>query len=397
MPLTPKLPLDAAHAEARPCCAPVPVSCADTPAGENAPAGVQKRRSAKRRVSPLADRQFLNEFKALSGVANYHAPAASDVPAIVSMGMGYAPSDPLPSYLTKTPRHWRDATDEVQGFFAFQALTGAGPVVGFTVWCSPEIDAKARATGKPLPWLHKRLKEALDDELGPVQWMASLEEEKTADGTLLLHVHGAGAFGNLTRSRRRGIRKAMRSALGSWDGRASRYQCKLKIARDDGWASYMTKRCWLALPGVRKRFACDRPGSQWRLSFDGPAFTMTNSVRARAKELHQQAREIVIEARGLAKASAGTQSAPETETPAPEFPRLPRGALAAQEEPEGLAPAPRACTWEPETIRSRSRDPPGSGASVSAGPDPPLPERRLVGQVAEHELTALAVAQRDDG
>lgn len=403
-------PLDTAQAEARPCCAPALVSLANAPTGGSAqandtaaPTDVQKRLRRTTRVSPLADRQFLNEFKSLSGIASYHAPALSDVAPIVSMGMGYEPSSPLPSHLTKTPRHWRDATDETQGFFAFQALAEAGPVVAFTAWCSPDIDAKARATGKPLPWLRKRLKEKLDAALGPVEWEAALEEGKTKEGKLLLHVHGAGAFGDLTRSRRDKIREAIRGALGEWEGPGARYQTDLKIARDAGWATYVTKRCWLARPYIRERFASAGPRSPWRLSFDGPALTVTNGVRARAKELHRQARELVMEARERAKVPAELPVASESETPVSEAHRPTRGALAAHGEPAGLALAARACASEPETIRSRPmtaarpRDPPGPGSRVSAGPDPPLPERGLVCQVSERKLAALAVAQRDDG
>lgn len=306
--------LDTAQAEARPCCAPALVSLANAPAS-GVSSDVQKRLRRTTRVGPLADRQFLNEFKALSGLASYHVPALSGVTPIVSMGMGSEPSDPLPSHLTKKPRHWRDATDETQGFFAFQALAEACPVVAFTVWCSPEIDAKARATGTPLPWLRKRLKEKLDAAFGPVEWVAALEEEKTKDGKLLLHVHGAGAFGDLTRSRHAKIAEAMRRALGEWEGPGARYQIELKIARDAGWASYITKRCWLARPYIRERFACAGPRSPWRLSFDGPAFTMTNGVRARAKELHQQARELVMEARERAKGQTGLLASPSPRCP----------------------------------------------------------------------------------
>lgn len=184
----------------------------------------------------------------------------------------------------------------------------------FTAWCSPEIDAKARATGKPLPGLHKRLEEALDAALGPVEWVATVEEEKTKDGKLLLHVQVAGAFGDLTRSRRDKIAEATWRALADWKGSGARCHVKLKIAQDTGWGSYVTKRAWLARPYIRERFACAGPRSPWRLSFDGPAFTMTNGARARAKELHRQARDLDIEARERARALA---------EPSPPNPRRP--------------------------------------------------------------------------
>jgi len=358
-----KIPAVSEQADERPCYGPAPVALVPSH-GDATSSGVQKGRSAPSRRSLLTDRQFLNEYKALRGIASYPASAASDVSSTVSVSKGYEPSDPLPSYLTKTPRHWRDAPDETQGFFAFEALQELGTVTAFTAWCSTEIDAKARVTGKPLAWLRKRLKEALDDELGPVEWFANLEEEHR-DGKLRLHFHGAGAFGSLTRHRRKGIRKAMRRALGAWEGPAALYQVKLRIARDAGWVSYCTKRSWLALPGIRLLVAGARPGSMFRLSFEGDVFTMTNGVRARAKKLHQQAREIVIEARGRAKAPTGPFTAPELETHVPDSPRLPRGALPAFGEPAGLAPDASAQVSIPEThaqrrpmTAARSRDPP---------------------------------------
>lgn len=83
----------------------------------------------------------------------------------------------------------------------------------------------------------------------------------------------------------------------AWDDGALKSQVKLNRDPNAGWVSYCTKRSWLALPGIHARFACDRPGSPWRLSFDCPALTMTNDIRAEAQELHRKAREIVQEAR----------------------------------------------------------------------------------------------------
>ncbi len=52
----------------------------------------------------------------------------------------------------------------------------------------------------------------------------------------------------------------MRRALGAWEGPAARYQVKLKIARDAGWASYCTKRSWLARLASERSSLAMAPG-----------------------------------------------------------------------------------------------------------------------------------------
>ncbi|KAB1068551.1 hypothetical protein [Methylobacterium planeticum] len=294
-----KIPSVSAQAEAHQYCAPVSVSLADlpTPTNDNATSSdVQKKRRAPRRVSLLADRQFLNEYKALRGIA----PVQAGVSGIV--GRSYAPTHSLPAFMTKAPRPWSSATDETKAHFGLEALQALGSVVAFTVWASQKISDRAYATGAPLPWLRKRVAEALNNALGPIEWLASIEEE-WKDGTPRLHFHGALILDNPSRRRLVRARQALRCALGSWAGEAMKRQVKLKLDPDCGWASYLGKRTWLALPGIRDRFACARPGSPWRLSFDGPVLTMTNGIRALAKELHQQAREAVQEARQRATAT----------------------------------------------------------------------------------------------
>lgn len=371
MPLALSSRLNPVQGDTREPRAPVSRALANAPVNDNtpapandnaAPANVQKRTRGSSRTSALADQQFLREFKELTGPAVYFGSAPSTVPVIVSVSKGYDLSDPLP-HMSKTPRHWRDATDEVQAHFALEALRERGPVVAFTAWVSADIDAKARATGAPLPWLRNRLRKALRATLGAVEWLASIEEEKAEDGKLLFHMHGAGAFGDLNRSRRKAIRVAFRHALGAWEGSAARYQTKLKLVRDAGWASYVTKRCWLARPGIRARFACAGPRSPWCLSFGGPVFTVTNGVRARAKELHQEARRIVLEARQRAKTlpSPGTTPADpvaacEAVQFAPNRAWSPRKSVATDYLDRSALPGPT--TPARPTIAARSRDPP---------------------------------------
>lgn len=381
---TPRSLPNPAQAEARPCCAPAPFSLVD------AAADVQKRRRGKSRVSALADRQFLSEFKALNGIAQFAAPAQQGVRSTVSKAL--SPSASLPSFIIKDPRHWRDATDEIKAHFAFNALRESGPITGFTAWLSVEIDAKARTAGAPLPWIHKRLRETLNKILGPSEWFASLEEGRRVsprlhlDGKPRLHVHGVGAFGLLTRARRKDIRKALRIALGAWEGPAARFQIKFENVPDAGWASYITKCCWLARPGIRAILRGARPGSPWRLSFDGPVLTMTNGIRPRAKELHEDARRIVLEARQRAKAIPSSRTAPETP------------GAACESVGEAVQPTPKRPSAQCRSVAinlldgpvlpvlgdraqpitaTRSRDPPGPVLGTSAGPDPPLAERRI--------------------
>lgn len=347
------------------------------------------------------------------------------VSSVVGMERGSTPTDSLPSFMTKAPRPWASATDETKAHFALEALQARGPVVAFTAWASQEISDRAYATDKPLPWLRKRVAEALGDAFGSVEWFADLEEEKTdRDGSrkLRLHLHGALGLENPSRRRLALLRKVLRHAMGPWDGTALRFQVKLKVAPNAGWASYCSKHSWLAMPGIRARFACDRPGSLWHLSFDGPVLTMTNGIRAEAQELHQKAREIVQETRQR----AATLEAPETAPALPEPPSEPAvnperksdvGAAdragPAQSAPDattqlstagihiGLAftvpalPALDGPSRMPSTARSRG--PPSRVRRPSAGPDPPLAERLLIGEITEHELPALPVAECDDG
>lgn len=281
----------------------------------------QKKRRAPRRVSLLADRQFLNEFRALTGIATGIAPVQASVSPIV-VGSSPTPTDPLPFYVTKTPSPWRYTTDEVQAHFALEALRARGPVIGFTAWCSTEISGRAYETGKPLSWLRKRIAEALGDAVGPTEWLVAIEEERKA-GAMRLHVHGAlGLTGTGRRCLAR-VRRALRRALGGWTGEAAKRQVRFSIEPDSGWAAYISKRSWLALPGIRDRFACDRPGSQWRLSFDGPTLSMTNGIRDQAKRLHQSAREAVQEARQRAAVAEAPQTARTLAEPACESPEAP--------------------------------------------------------------------------
>ncbi len=380
--------------------------------------GVKKKRSASGRVSLLGDRAFLNDYKALTGISEGIAPVQAGVSSIVGMGRGSTPTDPLPSFMTKAPRPWASATDETKAHFALEALLTRGPVVAFTAWTSQEISDRAYATDKPLPWLRKRVADALGAAFGPVEWFANLEEEWTySDGhrKLRLHLHGALSLENPSRRRLALLRKVLRHAMGLWDESALKFQIKLKLDLDAGWASYSTKRSWLALAGIRARFACDRSGSPWRLSFDGPVLTMTNGIRAEAQALHQKARKIVREARQR----AATLEAPETAPALPEPPCEPAAI------PEPASGADAAAEAKPARVEiqveiytklaftapalpaldgpfrmpatARSRGPPARVRSPSAGPDPPLTERLLIREIPEDELPALPVAKGDDG
>jgi len=409
--------------------APHVVAVSPVPSGagnDNAGPCVKKKRSASGRTSLLSDRAFLNDYKALTGISEGIAPVQAGVSSIVGMGRGSTPTDPLPSFMTKAPRPWASATDETKAHFALEALRARGPVVAFTAWASEEISNRAYANGKPpLPWLRKRVAEALGAAFGPIELLVTLEEEKTdRDGPrkLRLHLHGALSLENPSRRRLALLRKALRHAMGPWDGTALRFQVKLKFDANAGWASYCTKRSWLAMPGIRARFACDRSGSLWRLSFDGPVLTMTNGIRAEAQALHQKAREVVQEARQR----AATLEAPEAAPALPEPPCQP-AVLPERESDVGAADRAGPAQSAPDaTTRlstagihiglaftvpalpalngpfrmaatARSRGPPSRVRRPSAGPDPPLSECLLIREIPEHELPALAVAESDDG
>jgi hypothetical protein len=62
-------------------------------------------------------------------------------------------ADPLRRH--RTPPQWRDASNYLKLEFYHLALAELGPAHAFTANLSPEIEAGAIATGKPLDWLRR--------------------------------------------------------------------------------------------------------------------------------------------------------------------------------------------------------------------------------------------------
>jgi hypothetical protein len=290
---------------------------------EPAPASVRKKGPASQaRRDSLADACFLREYRALTGIAA----ARPGVRSLVYRDQD--PTTPIPTApmipwaSTKTPAPWRYVSDQVQAHFGFEALQTLGPVVAFTAQLSRVVDIKARATGNVTPWLHKRLKKALDKALGrSVAFLFVVEEEvdrveKGGDGMLLLHVHGILQVDPGRRQLDK-VRGAIRAAFGTWEEHRKRSQIKIELELDAGWPAYITKVARWAAP--RMRAFLDRIGLKGLApTFAGMVLTMSHEVTRIAKEKHEEARQAVQEARTRPSAVPDSQTPPETAKPTSE-------------------------------------------------------------------------------
>lgn len=322
----------------------------------NATASCDKIENAsRRRTSPLADRAFLGEYKALKGIREGHVPCRVLAPIVGKDIDATSPSTPTPSSLlfsTTTPKPWRDASDPVKAHFAHEALATRGPVFAFTAWLSDDVNATAYAKGKPLPWIRARVQAELRKALGrPVSFMFVIEEEFiVAAGLFRLHLHGGFQIGPHERKR---VRAALRKALGTWEGKAKCRQIRFRRDPDAGWPAYLTKNAWLATPRMRAFFKRLGAGRRHTLGFEGKVLTMTDDVLDAAKALHGQARQIVIEARQR-PATPEAISAPEEPAPAPVTPAAAASPIPAPAHPEN--PVMAADHLRPESF-CRTRDP----------------------------------------
>ena len=122
------------------------------------------------------------------------------------------------------------------------------------------------------------------------------EEFNIVTRTFRLHVHGLLQLDPRLKTRKL-ARKALRSALGTWEGKGKNRQIWLRRDPDCGWPAYFTKRCFLATARMRARMRGFGADHRWVTTFDGPVLTMTNEVRAAARELHAEARQLVINVR----------------------------------------------------------------------------------------------------
>jgi hypothetical protein len=283
--------------------------CEPAPADATPPQ--HKKPNARRSTSSLSEAAFLREHRMRTEPRCKLAPAR----VIVSVSSGTSPSTPASlhthRFKLKAPAEWSRASDPVQAHFAFEALALSGPVVAFTTWLSDDVAAQAYAQAKPLPWIRERVKLYLNAAFpAGVEFVIAIEEEwDPVTRRFRLHLHGLLQLTHKPRECAR-ARGALRKALGSWEGKAKNRQIRFKASPDAGWASYATKRAWLATPRMRGFLTGLNAGRHWSTSFDGPVLTMTNGVRGIAKSLHADARVEVRTRRALARTTPERASWP---------------------------------------------------------------------------------------
>jgi hypothetical protein len=266
-------------------------------------------------TSEIAEAAFLLEYKALKGLPLGRANGRSRAIMVSVRGEegleapAPAPEDPEleadTSLLTRVPAEWSRASDAVQAHFAFEAMRRAGPVLDLTAWLSNEVNALAYAKSKPLQWIRERITFRLKEAFKrPVAFVLVIEEEfNVVTRTSRLHVHGLIQL-DPRRKTRKLARAALRQALGTWEGEAKKRQIWLRRDPDCGWPAYFTKRCFLATRRMRARMKGFGADYRWVPTFDGPVLTMTNDVRAVARQLHVEARRDVLDARNGRRSAA---------------------------------------------------------------------------------------------
>ena len=260
------------------------------------PASGDKKGSGRRCLYQMASGRFLLDYKALKGIPAGRGRGRIGVPIVSTVstdtGEGSSDSKNVSKLVRRSSSLWRDASDELQGHFAHEAIASLGPVVAFTAWCNDEIDAKARASGKPLGYIRKRLHDGLQAVLKrPPAFVLCIEEEfDVIRQKFRFHVHGEI---QVDRTQRKSVREALRAACGPWEGTARCRQIRMRRNPDAGWISYCTKRTWLATPGIRQIMKGYKPSRNYCLSFEGPVLTMTNTVRTVAKDCHEQAQKLL--------------------------------------------------------------------------------------------------------
>ncbi|NNM72719.1 hypothetical protein [Enterovirga aerilata] len=171
--------------------------------------------------------------------------------------------------------------------FAFLALQELGPVIGFSLNLSPEIEALARSQASPLDWLHRRVRRELKAALGPsVPFLMAIEE--TDDHRRRLHLHGVLQL-DLTTTRPEIITGAFRRAGGEWP-KARQHQVKLTPSPDAGWISYALKDAWKTTPFMRRMLAT----STLRVRFRGDVLSATADVWRAARLSYSVGRKLIV-------------------------------------------------------------------------------------------------------
>ena len=310
---------------------------ADLLASSEPPATNAKLQNRSSRKPSFATQQFLRDDKALR--LAQHVLTKSITPLIDTVI--YGPPSPLPipslyhgaSILTLTPTSIgainvglddRDAAgkklrkpvsfnrlpDEGRARFGADYLIG----LGSPAWVTIDIADTILELGEDkdlLPWLLARVKPVLKHVLGRnVSAIYALEDmsEKKVNGVIVgyerrPHIH---ALMHLHRHEFRRVEEALKqdNCIGCWDRDAEDYQILITESYshdcrpiDFGVAGYMTKDAYKhRIRGFVDRFNFPA-NSDYRLSFAGPVFSMTEDVRKGAEALYKRAVDDVRAAR----------------------------------------------------------------------------------------------------
>lgn len=289
---------------------------------------------------------------------------------------------------TRKPQPWSRTTEIIKGHAYVRTVSTRGAGLSWTLNLGGKVAQAANDNPEGLKEkLHDRLSKALKaSPLGTRDFVFGIETTKAGRW----HLHGVL---DATKGELAQVEEVLRKAGGVWG--SAHHQDRQAHARTvvwgpDGWARYLLK-------GSAKTR---------RLLGTKSVLSVTRGCRQRAEALWEASRrdhqEIHKEPRQRAEAPVWPETAPEPAAPACETSRPTRGAVAAHGEQTGLVSASWACTSAFETISprpmtaARSRDPPGPSSRLSAGPDPPLPERRFIGQVYRADpLESLLVLETD--
>ncbi len=183
------------------------------------------------------------------------------------------PTPGLPQH--RTPAPWRDLSDVWRFEWFHHAMRLSGPLRGFTLNFSPEVEAQIRHEPKSAKWLADRMSRNLKDVLGyrPNFWFAfDVTENRTRP-----HTHGEIAASEEELAL---VRQAMRFAGGEWEHTRQHQVHTTRGGEPDvGWVNYMAKNRFHVRPHSPRFQALPRP-------INGDWYFAVNEVRSLAEDVY---------------------------------------------------------------------------------------------------------------
>jgi hypothetical protein len=252
-------------------------------------------------VSPSRDAQFMREFQALLVHADEAVWKGTSVSKTLATAMfpEMSPFKLRSKRMTwwelagpgprnyRTPSDARDISVYLSAEYLMLALREIGPLHSFTLNLRPDIAAVACADPSARDFLRRRLSYHLEAILGrPVEFFFVIEQ---AD---LRRVHLHGCFG-VSSVEAKAARRALRMAGGEWFV-ARQHQSHTDEDPDAKWNSYITKDCVYSTKWMRA--LCEKHKSGPTIQFNGPANFASRSLAAKANELYEAHRALVLSA-----------------------------------------------------------------------------------------------------